>query len=113
MINGKSDAQYWHSLIGAPKDDEQVMKQVAQTMKYEGHEELAEEYFERHQVAATHNDIVRSLGYLVEKRSDSALNEGSMMAGKLIWEGWKPPPGLMLTKEGRDLLSAKGWGSDE
>lgn len=101
MINRMSDSDYWESLIDTPKDDEQLMLSIAAQMALDGQKTLASEYSERGRVAAAHNKIIRIVGQMGGSRSDF----GNRHAGCLIHNGWKPPPGLMLTDEGKKVVA--------
>lgn len=111
MIKGKSDEKYWQSLIGAPRDREDRLRTTCDQLRTDMQQDLVEKYEKRLKVAKGHNDILRSLGYLVEKRSDLALGAGYAIAGRLIYEGWQPPAELILTDEGRKVLKEKSGNS--
>lgn len=99
---GMSDNDYWESLIDTPKDDEQLMLSIAAQMALDGQKTLASEYSERGRVAAAHNKIIRIVaGFGRDNRRDF----GARYAGCLIHNGWKPPPDLMLTDEGKKVVA--------
>lgn len=101
MINGMTNHDYWESLIAFPDDDEQLMLAIAGQMARDGQSELAAEYSERARVAAAHNKILRVISSLNRDNRDHSRQS----AGCLIHSGWKPPPGLMLTDEGKKVVA--------
>lgn len=101
MINGMTDNDYWESLIAFPDDDEQLMLSVAAQMARDGQNVLAAEYSERGRVAGAHNKVLRVISRLNRDSRDISRQS----AGCLIHSGWKPPPELMLTDEGKKVVA--------
>lgn len=107
MINGKSDNEYWESLVEEPKESSATLRTVAQTLGRDGEAELAIEYNKRAEVIERHEQLILSLGRL----DKTSLNEqmwrmsGPRIAGMLIWQGWTPPAALFLTDFGRKVVS--------
>ncbi len=106
MIKGKSDNEYWESLIAEPTESSVTLRTVAQQMAKDGHMHLVDEYINRADAIEKHEKLILSLGRLDKKGLNDQMwrTAGPRIAGMLIYQGWTPPAELILTEEGSKVV---------
>lgn len=105
MINGKSNQKYWATLV-EPLDSsrERTLASIIAQLREDGLDTAADDYQLRLRVLEVHNDAIRLIG---SWEVGCPPENAQWIVGSLIYHGWAPPKGLMLTDEGKRVLNKK------